>query len=102
MTETALGWWVVIGATLGLAYPWAQASLERYKMRHTHYGNLDGRFAGSGTRLFLRGFLMWLIVVGPFLAGVLLAVAGIMNDWIAFTAALTSSMVWLVMAQVSR
>ena len=32
--------------TLGLAYPFAQARLERFKMRHTHYGDLPGRFEG--------------------------------------------------------
>src|SRR5215216_5716198 len=82
----SLLWWVLIGLTAGLAYPWAQANLERYKMRHTHYGNLDGRFEGSGTRLFLRGFVMWFIVVGPFLAGIITAVGAIMNDWAAFPA----------------
>ena len=51
--------------TLGLAYPFAQARLERFKMRHTYYGNLQGRFEGSGSRLFLRGLPMWLLVVGP-------------------------------------
>jgi uncharacterized membrane protein YjgN (DUF898 family) len=63
-------WWVMIVLTLGLAYPFMQASLERYKMRHTHYGDLTGRFEGSGFRLFLRGFLMWLLVIGPFFIGV--------------------------------
>jgi len=87
----SLLWWVLIGLTAGLAYPWAQANLERYKMRHTHYGNLDGRFEGSGTRLFLRGFVMWFIVVGPFLAGIITAVGAIMNDWAAFSAVMTAS-----------
>src|SRR2546423_13314136 len=48
-------WWVLTALTAGLAYPWRVASLERYKLRHTHYGNLTGRFVASGTRLFLRG-----------------------------------------------
>src|SRR5215467_1510113 len=52
-----------IGLTLGLAYPWARASLERYKMRHTFYGDLQGRFESSGTRLFIRGFPLWLLIV---------------------------------------
>jgi uncharacterized membrane protein YjgN (DUF898 family) len=82
-------WWVVTVITLGLAYPWAQANLERYKMRHTHYGNLDGRFAGSGTRLFFRGFLLWLIVIGPFVLGVVIAVAAI--DWMALATLLIGS-----------
>ena len=82
----SLLWWVVIALTAGLAYPWAQASLERYKLRHTHYGNLTGRFAGSGTRLFFRGLLLWLLVVGPFLGGVMIAIVTI--DWLALVAAL--------------
>jgi uncharacterized membrane protein YjgN (DUF898 family) len=62
----ALFWWTLIILTLGLAYPFAQASLERFKMRHTFYGNLSGRFVASGFRLFLRGLPMWLLVMGPF------------------------------------
>jgi uncharacterized membrane protein YjgN (DUF898 family) len=75
----SLLWWVAIAVTAGLAYPWATAHLERYKMRHTHYGNLDGRFDGSAIRLFLRGFLLWLVVMGPFIA--LLAAAIGKVDW---------------------
>ena len=40
----ALFWWTLIILTLGLVYPFAQSSLERFKMRHTYYGNLKGRF----------------------------------------------------------
>src|SRR5205807_10593454 len=69
-------WAILIVLTLGLAYPWAQANLERYKMRHTFYGNLAGRFEGSGTRLFLRGLLMWFVVVPPILLGIALALNG--------------------------
>jgi uncharacterized membrane protein YjgN (DUF898 family) len=64
----SLMWWIVTGITLGLAYPWAQASLERYKLAHTHYGEWQGKFAGSGTRLFVRGIGLWLIMVGALLA----------------------------------
>jgi uncharacterized membrane protein YjgN (DUF898 family) len=65
----SFGWWILIGLTLGLAYPWAQANLERYKMRNTFYGDLPGRFVNSGTSLFLSGIGLWLVVVGPLLAG---------------------------------
>ena len=51
----AIFWWAMIALTLGLAYPWAQASLERFKLRNTYYGDLQGQFVGSGTRLFFRG-----------------------------------------------
>ncbi len=71
-------WWLLILLTLGLAYPFMQAQLERYKMRHTHYGDLAGRFEGSGFRLFLRGLPMWLLVMGP----VLFALAAALSvDW---------------------
>lgn len=58
-------WWVLTGLTLGLAYPFQIASLERYKMRHTFYGDLAGRFDGSGLRLFVRGLPMWIAVLAP-------------------------------------
>ena len=61
----ALLWWTLAVITLGLAYPWAQASLQRYKMHHTSYGDLLGSFAGSGSALFWRGLPIWLVVVGP-------------------------------------
>jgi uncharacterized membrane protein YjgN (DUF898 family) len=64
----ALAWWIATGITLGLAYPWALASLERYKLAHTHYGEWRGKFAGSGTRLFLRGVGLWLIMIVLFMA----------------------------------
>jgi uncharacterized membrane protein YjgN (DUF898 family) len=64
----AFGWWLLIFLTLGLVYPWAQASLERYKMRNTFYGDFPGRFAGTGSALFARGIPLWLIIVVPTIA----------------------------------
>lgn len=81
----ALFWWAMIALTLGLAYPFAQSRLERFKMRYTLFGDLPGRFVGSGWGLFFRGILMWLIVMGPFLAGLWLLAAGV--DWPAVAAA---------------
>ena len=40
----AVAWWLVTALTVGLTYPFQVASLERYKMRHTFYGNLAGSF----------------------------------------------------------
>jgi uncharacterized membrane protein YjgN (DUF898 family) len=54
-------WSAVVLATLGFAYPWARADIERYKMRQTWYGDIHGRFEGSGGELFKRGFLIWLV-----------------------------------------
>jgi uncharacterized membrane protein YjgN (DUF898 family) len=75
----AIFWWGLIGLTLGLAYPWAQASLERFKVRNTFYGNLQGQFVGSGTRLFFRGIVFWLLIVGPLMLGLIVAVGAV--DW---------------------
>jgi uncharacterized membrane protein YjgN (DUF898 family) len=75
----AIFWWGMIAITLGLAYPWAQASLERFKLRHTYYGDLQGHFVGSGTRLFFRGVLFWIVVVGPFMFGLMMAIGAV--DW---------------------
>src|SRR5215470_12729688 len=75
----ALLWWIPTAMTLGLASPWATANLERFKMRHTFYGSLGGSFAGSGGRLFLRGLLIWLLIVGPFVAGIVAAIVTV--DW---------------------
>jgi uncharacterized membrane protein YjgN (DUF898 family) len=84
---TSALWWVLTIASAGLALPWGIAILERYKLRHTHYGTLQGSFVGSGSGLFVRGIVLWLIVVGPLVAGVIVALGTI--DWTALQAALT-------------
>jgi uncharacterized membrane protein YjgN (DUF898 family) len=71
----AVLWWIAIGVTIGLAYPFAQASLERYKMKNTWLGNLQGRFAGSGWRLFFRGLFLWLVVIGPLVGAIVALIA---------------------------
>ena len=48
-------WMLLIIITLGLAVPWAQAALERYKMRHSFYGDLAGGFDGTGGGLVQAG-----------------------------------------------
>ena len=82
----ALAWWSAVIVTLGLAYPWQQASMERFKMRNTSYGDLPGRFEGSGLQLFLRGLPLWLAVVSP----VVIAVVATLRlvDWNALGGAL--------------
>jgi uncharacterized membrane protein YjgN (DUF898 family) len=82
----AVFWWVMIALTLGLAYPWAQAALERYKMRNTFYGNLPGRFDGSALALFWRGMPMWLLVLGPLIGGIAFGIAIV--DWSAVVQAI--------------
>jgi len=64
----AVLWWTLVILTLGLAYPFALSRLERFKLRNTWLGNLQGRFEGSAGGLFIRGLFMWLVVVGPLIA----------------------------------
>lgn len=54
-------WTLLTIVSLGLALPWRESALERYKMNHLHYGDLQGRFAGTGWVLFKRGWWLWLL-----------------------------------------
>lgn len=60
----AMLWTLLAVVTLGLAWPWRAAALERYKMRHSHYGDLSGDFEGRGWEFFKRAWYLWL--VAPF------------------------------------
>ena len=54
-------WGLLTVVTLGLALPWRTAALERYKMRHSYYGDLQGSFEGRGWEFFKRGWWLWLL-----------------------------------------
>lgn len=54
-------WSLLTLLTLGLALPWRESALERYKTRHLHYGELSARFEGAGWELFKRGWWLWLL-----------------------------------------
>jgi len=75
----SLLWGLFAVVTLGIAYPWREAALERYKMRNTHYGNLQGRFEGTGWGLFKQvwwiGFLIVAAVCSLFLTPVVVVIA---------------------------
>jgi uncharacterized membrane protein YjgN (DUF898 family) len=58
-------WGLLALVTLGLALPWREAALERYKMRHSYYGDLQGSFEGTGWEFFKRGWWLWLLAVVP-------------------------------------
>ena len=70
-------WGLLMILTLGLILPWRNAALERYKMRHSHYGDLQGSFEGRGWDFFKRGWWLWLLTpiaiyvtpVAPFVYG---------------------------------
>jgi uncharacterized membrane protein YjgN (DUF898 family) len=57
-------WTVLVFVSLGFALPWRQAALERFKMRYTSYGNLEGRFESTGGGLFKQGWWLWLVSWG--------------------------------------
>jgi uncharacterized membrane protein YjgN (DUF898 family) len=57
----AVLWGFLTLITLGLALPWREAALERYKMRHSYYGDLQGSFEGRGWEFFKRGWWLWLL-----------------------------------------
>jgi hypothetical protein len=57
----SLLWGIGTMLTLGLLLPWREAALERYKMKNTHYGDLQGSFEGRGWDFFKRGWWLWLL-----------------------------------------
>jgi uncharacterized membrane protein YjgN (DUF898 family) len=77
------GLWLLASIfTLGFLAPWAKASLEGYKMRHTAYGDLQGRFEATGWELFKKTWWLWLLlwpsffilIPVPFIYGALKAI----------------------------
>ena len=76
----AILWDLATLLTLGLALPWAMASLERYRMRHTYFGSVQGDFAGTGWTLFKRGWWVWLLGWAIIAGSAALAVAGASRD----------------------
>src|SRR6266550_5772693 len=75
-------WGLSMILTLGLILPWREAALERYKMRHSYYGDLQGSFEGRGWEFFKRGWWLWLLTpvalyvtpLAPFVYGAFKAV----------------------------
>src|SRR5205085_2539488 len=54
---------------------WREAVLERFKMRHSRYGDLQGHFDGTGWEFFKKGIWLWLSI--PVLFVVAVTVVGI-------------------------
>lgn len=55
-------WGLLVVITLGFALSWREAALERYKMRHSYYGDLQGSFEGRGWDFFKQGWWLWLLM----------------------------------------
>src|SRR5690242_14795367 len=50
----SLLWGLLVMVTVGLALPWREAALERYKMRHSWYGDLQGELTAKPKEFFKR------------------------------------------------
>lgn len=69
----AVVWDLLTIVSLGFAYSWRAAALERYKMRNTRYGNIEGSFSARGSTLFKRGAWLWAIYLVVAAAAAVLA-----------------------------
>ena len=65
-------WALAAMFSLGLAWPWRAAALERQKMKHTFYGGLRGEFIGTGGGLMKAAW--------PFYVGAIVAIAAIIGS----------------------
>ena len=68
-------WALLMPLTLGLIMPWREAALERYKMKHSYYGDLQGSFEGRGWDFFKQGWWIWLLAIVTPLTAALLPLA---------------------------
>jgi uncharacterized membrane protein YjgN (DUF898 family) len=73
-------WSLASGLSGGLAMPWRQAALERYKMKHSFYGDVPGRFAGTADQLFEKFWPLWgawvMLLIAPMITAVKQPLAG--------------------------
>jgi uncharacterized membrane protein YjgN (DUF898 family) len=58
-------WTLLTVITIGLTLPWREAALERFKMRHTFYGDLPGAFTATGGQLFRQAWWLWALLLAP-------------------------------------
>src|SRR5258708_6547565 len=56
-------WGLLMLVTLGLILPWREAARERYKMRHSYYGGLQGSFEGPGWDFFKPCWWLWPLAI---------------------------------------
>lgn len=66
-----LGYGLLTVVTLGLALPWMQVALARYKLNNTTFGNRTMRIEASGGALFWRWLVVIAAIVVPFALAIL-------------------------------
>ena len=64
----AMGWWLITLLTLGLAFPFMRASLERYRIRHTLIGAGRMESGARGTMVLKNWLLLYVVGLLPTLA----------------------------------
>ena len=67
----ATGWSILTFVTLGLAFPWMRASLERYRINHTLVGESRMTSTARAGMILKPWLLLYLVGLGPLLASVL-------------------------------
>ena len=89
----AMLWDMLTLVTLGLALPWRAAALESYRMRHTHFGDVQGKFTSSGWEFFKRGSWLWFLTIASpiFIPGAFLFFYGL--ESLGVSTAKTSSII---------
>lgn len=71
-------WWIATLLTLGLAFPFMRASLERYRMRHTLIGTSRLASSARGSAILPSWLLIYAVAILPVVAVVLAMLAA--ND----------------------
>ena len=54
------GWMLLSLVTLFLAFPWARTALQRYRVKHSWFGNRQFSFKARGSALLAPWLLVWL------------------------------------------
>lgn len=75
----AAGWWLLTLLTLGLAFPFMRAALERYRLRHTLIGTTRMGSDATGRSILLPWLLLYAAALLPVIAAGLAFLAA--NDF---------------------
>ncbi|MEH3118600.1 MAG: YjgN family protein [Methylorubrum populi] len=68
-------WWLATLFTLGLAFPFMRAALERYRIDHTLVGQGRMRSTATGRSILLPWLMFYIVGLLPTLAGILALLA---------------------------
>ena len=79
----SMGWTIFAILTLGLAWPWASASLERFRVNHTWYGNLQFHSSAKWSDIIKPFMVIWGLIFLPIVAITALFIwASLTSNWI--------------------